>query len=164
MSLALRVALSSASFLAVASVAVAQTPPLRKTDFVAIGGTSNAVTFASPQLITRNGAVTTATMIFVVDPPSRNGTVTASQTEWIWCADGQVQIKLQVSRDAAGKEISRQEPTSPPAKPEAGTIADKFAVFACTGKLPDPQAARYATIEEAIAGARAILARNRGQP
>lgn len=153
-------ALLTAALPALAQPAPAQAP-LRNTDFVALGGGPNFIAFTSPQLITREGARTTASLIMVVDPTPASGQVTAQVVEWIWCADGTVQTKAQISRNAAGAEISKTEPTAPPARPEAETLNAKFMTFVCTGKLPDPQAARYATIEEAIPGARAILARNR---
>ena len=153
-----------AAALALAPLAVAQTdpPPLRNTDFVALGGGANFVAFASPQLITRDGSARiTASLIFVVDPMPANGQLTIQTVEWIWCADGVSQTTTQISRNAAGVEVSTTDSKTPGGKPGAGTIDADFLAFVCTGKLPNPQAARYATIEEAIPGARAILARSR---
>ena len=138
--------------------------PLGNTEFVAIGGASNFIAFVSPQLVTREGARTTATMIYVLDHTQSNGANTAGMTAYITCADGKAQIVSQIMRDPSGKEVSRQAAPPTVEKPDPETLFGKFTAWVCTGRLPDPQAARYATIEQAVEGGRAILARNAKAP
>ena len=147
--------------LAAAGPGAAQPPaPLRDSEFVALGGGGNFIAFASPQLVSRQGPRTTATMVMVPDHTQSNGATNIAVTQYITCADGQSQIVAQIMRDPAGKEVAHQTPTASAQKPDPETVQGKFVNWVCTGKLPDPQAARYPTIEQAIDGAREILARN----
>ena len=152
--------LSCAFALAAAGLAAAQ-PPVGPTEFVAIGGARNFIAFGSPQLVAREPGRVTASLIYVVDPPPRDGTATAAETQWIDCAAGTIQPKARLAHNAKGEEVRREEVTQPAARPVPGSLGETWLNWVCTGKQQDAQAARYPTLEAAIAGGQAILARNR---
>jgi hypothetical protein len=135
--------------------------PLLDSEFVAVDGTDRYIMFASPQLVARQGERITATWVLVVDPPPANGTETIAATVWIMCAAGTMEGKANVARNSAGVVVSEETLTAPPAVPEAGTVAASFRDWVCEGKLRQSDAARFPTIEAAIAGAKAMLASGR---
>jgi len=144
---------------------VVLTPAAGPTEFIAIDGTERFIALASPQLITRGGegGRITATLLMALDPPTPQGGVAAGYTMWVWCDRGQVEIKDQTVRDLAGKVVQQSTPPAGTAAPEPGTIQASFLTFVCQGKVRQADAARFPSLDAALEGSKAMLARARAE-